>query len=294
MDRNFLLRIGKGILGKRRWAMIWLFCLAVMLSGCGVSGGGDQITKMDEKYLTGQDSTSSPKNQEGNSRKKEKDAPAGKGDSECKSSPSSQATPSKSTKSPANSSPKKSKDKLEKSSREKSSSKNLQTDQNRSDASRKEDSRDSGKREEEDSRDSGKGEEEDKDSGGINCFISIDCKNILSHLSKLKESKKEFVPEDGVILNKMKVTLKPGTSVYDVLYQVCRDRNIHLEAAYTPMYRTYYVEGIHQLYEFDCGDLSGWNYTVNGVQPSKGCSKYLVKEGDVIAWRYSCDGGRDL
>ena len=33
------------------------------------------------------------------------------------------------------------------------------------------------------------------------------------------------------------------------------------------MYNSYYVEGIGNLYEFDCGSESGWMYKVNGWFP---------------------------
>ena len=60
------------------------------------------------------------------------------------------------------------------------------------------------------------------------------------------------------------------------------------------MYNSNYIQGINNLYEFDCGDLSGWQYIVNGWSPNYGCSRYIVKEGDAIEWRYTCDMGRDL
>lgn len=33
------------------------------------------------------------------------------------------------------------------------------------------------------------------------------------------------------------------------------------------MYNSAYIEGINNLYEFDCGELSGWMYKVNGLVP---------------------------
>ena len=53
------------------------------------------------------------------------------------------------------------------------------------------------------------------------------------------------------------------------------------------------IEGIGNLYEFDCGELSGWMYTVNGQAPNYGCSQYQLEDGDVVEWIYSCDMGRD-
>lgn len=126
------------------------------------------------------------------------------------------------------------------------------------------------------------------------CTISIDCITILSNMDDLTSSKAEFVPSDGWILYTSTVEYTPGETVYDVLYRVCRDTGIQMEASYTPAYSSYYVEGINQLYEFDCGNLSGWMYSVNGWFPNYGCSKYAVSDGDVIQWRYTCDLGRDV
>lgn len=126
------------------------------------------------------------------------------------------------------------------------------------------------------------------------CRISIECSTILNNLDDLNNAKSDFVPSDGWILYPSEVEYTPGETVYDVLYRVCRETGIHMEASYTPAYSSYYVEGINQLYEFDCGDLSGWMYSVNGWFPNYGCSKYEVSDGDVIEWRYTCDLGRDV
>lgn len=126
------------------------------------------------------------------------------------------------------------------------------------------------------------------------CTISIECSTILDNMDDLKKSKKDFVPSDGWILYASEVEYTPGETVYDVLYRVCRETDIHMEASYTPAYSSYYVEGINQLYEFDCGSLSGWMYSVNGWFPNYGCSKYEVSDGDVIEWKYTCDLGRDV
>lgn len=126
------------------------------------------------------------------------------------------------------------------------------------------------------------------------CTISIECSTILNNWDDLNEAKADFVPEDGWILYSSVVEYTPGESVYDLLYRVCRDSGIHMSARYTPMYGSYYVEGINQLYEFDCGELSGWMYSVNGWFPNYGCSQYEISDGDVIEWRYTCDLGRDV
>jgi uncharacterized membrane-anchored protein len=55
-----------------------------------------------------------------------------------------------------------------------------------------------------------------------------------------------------------------------------------------------YIQGINNIYEFDAGALSGWMYRVNGWFPNYGASRYVVQQGDVIEWVYTCDLGRDV
>ncbi len=126
------------------------------------------------------------------------------------------------------------------------------------------------------------------------CTISISCETILDNMDKCAESKKTLVPEDGIILPATEVTFSDGESVYDVLQRVCKDNKIHMESSFTPVYNSAYIEGIHNLYEFDVGKLSGWMYAVNGWFPNYGCSRYQLKNGDVVEWCYTCDLGEDL
>ena len=104
----------------------------------------------------------------------------------------------------------------------------------------------------------------------------------------------ELVPSNGIILPKTKVKFYDGESVLDVLKRVCKKEGIHLEASWTPGYNSAYIEGIHNLYEFDCGELSGWMYRVNGWYVLYGSSRYQLKDGDVVEWRYTCELGDDI
>ena len=103
-----------------------------------------------------------------------------------------------------------------------------------------------------------------------------------------------LVPDDGVIYAKKKVKFYEGESVFDVLKRETQKKRIHMESSFTPKYNSAYVEGINNLYEFDAGRYSGWLYKVNGWYPNYGCSRYLLKDGDVVEWQYTCDGGRDV
>lgn len=54
------------------------------------------------------------------------------------------------------------------------------------------------------------------------------------------------------------------------------------------------MRGIQYLYEFSCGPLSGWMYTVNGRFPEMGSGCCSLQDGDEVAWVYTCDLGRDV
>ena len=129
----------------------------------------------------------------------------------------------------------------------------------------------------------------------ITVSIQIRCDNLSKDMSKLTdEGKAPYVPSDGVILSRTKYRCEKGATVYDVLYAVCRNHNIHIESNYTPVYGSYYIEGINHLYEFDAGSESGWMYRVNGRYPDYGCSSYRLADGDSIVWAYTCNLGKDL
>lgn len=126
------------------------------------------------------------------------------------------------------------------------------------------------------------------------CTLSIECKTILDNMDSLDKEKVELVPENGVIMPATTVTFYEGESVFNLLQRETKKNKIHMEFSNTPIYNSAYIEGIHNLYEFDCGELSGWMYKVNEWFPNYGCSRYLIKEGDVIEWVYTCDLGRDV
>ena len=86
----------------------------------------------------------------------------------------------------------------------------------------------------------------------------------------------------------------PDESIFDVLKRVCRENKIHMEFSETPVYQSAYIEGIGNLYEFDCGEGSGWMYRVNGEFPNYGCSRYTLADGDTVEWVYTCDFGADV
>ena len=127
------------------------------------------------------------------------------------------------------------------------------------------------------------------------CTIEVRCDTILDNMGDLAPGKSSCVPANGVILAASTVRFAQGDTVLDVLKAASSATGLQLEYSYTPGYGSYYVEGINNLYEFDCGNESGWMYKVNGWFPNYGCSEYQVRDGDVIVWCYTCKGyGADL
>ena len=126
------------------------------------------------------------------------------------------------------------------------------------------------------------------------CTVFISCATVLDKLALLGPAKAALIPADGVLLATVTVEFSEGESAFDLLRRVTRDAALHFEFALTPALGTAYIEGIGNLYEFDCGELSGWMYSANGVFPSYGCSQYIVQPGDSLRFLYSCDLGEDV
>lgn len=129
-------------------------------------------------------------------------------------------------------------------------------------------------------------------------FISIRCDTIRQNYDKLDKELREgdYLPADGVILPATEVVLRPGDTVFDQLDRVARANRIPMEyqGADENGFGSVYIQGIQYLYEYSCGPLSGWMYRVNGEFPGYGCSRYVLEDGDVVEWVYTCDLGRDI
>lgn len=130
--------------------------------------------------------------------------------------------------------------------------------------------------------------------GPFTCTLSVECGTLLTNLSELDPEKAELVPSDGIILPPAAVHFSEGESAFDVLLKAAIHNQIHLEYSESPLYHSMYIEGIHNLYEFDAGALSGWMYSVNGEFPGFGSSSCILKDGDIIRFLYTCDLGEDV
>ncbi len=128
----------------------------------------------------------------------------------------------------------------------------------------------------------------------LRCTLSVRCDTILDNLSWLDVEKRGLVPSDGVIFVEKEVEFSAGENAFDVLLREMTAAGIHMEFEDTPIYSSIYIEGIGNLYEFDCGELSGWMYRVNGEFPNYGCSRYELRNGDKVEFIYTCNLGSDI
>ena len=124
--------------------------------------------------------------------------------------------------------------------------------------------------------------------------MSVRCDTIFDNISQFDKEKVTILPPDGVIFPKTKVVFYEGESIFNVLTRELKKNKIQFDFGNTPMYNTIYIKGIFNIYEHDCGELSGWMYKVNGWFPNYGCSRYQLKAGDEIEWVYTCDLGNDV
>lgn len=128
----------------------------------------------------------------------------------------------------------------------------------------------------------------------ITVTLEIRCDVLLNHLDQLKEEKRALVPESGVLLSTGPITAYEGDTVFDLLRRELIARKLQFEYTDANIYKSAYIEGICNLYEFDCGPKSGWVYSVNGQFPNLGCSGYTLSDGDRVVFAYTRDLGKDV
>lgn len=107
----------------------------------------------------------------------------------------------------------------------------------------------------------------------ITVTFSVTCKNALANGAD--------VPQSGYIIGQTEITLKNGQTVFDALEAACDKNGVSLRYQSES-----YITEIGGLAEKDCGGASGWMYRVNGTNPRKAASKYVLKDGDTVEWYY--------
>ncbi|MGH4123455.1 MAG: DUF4430 domain-containing protein [Clostridium sp.] len=99
---------------------------------------------------------------------------------------------------------------------------------------------------------------------------------------------------EGYTIQTINIELQPDDTAWTVLKRELDNRSLKCDFEWTEKYGSVYVQSIEEDGEFDHGPCSGWMYNVNGTYPNFGASKYILKDGDILQWRYTTDLGADL
>ncbi len=138
------------------------------------------------------------------------------------------------------------------------------------------------------------------------CYVTIDMTTALDNLSAFTTAKASFIPSSGILLEKTKVYYTDGDTLFDAILAACSDNvcsdnckyckssGIQIEYQYTPAYNSYYIEGVHQIYEMDGGVMSGWMVYVNNQAIASSASTIEIQNGDNIILAYTCSMGSDI
>lgn len=121
----------------------------------------------------------------------------------------------------------------------------------------------------------------------ITCTIEIRCDNAAAKKDTITNPGiRDAIPDDGTILEVTAYSGVEGFSVYDVLAAVTAMHNPVIPIAAQKTSMGVYVASINNLAQTNVGPNSGWMYWVNGQAPNYTCGRYIVKDGDVIQWKY--------
>ena len=119
--------------------------------------------------------------------------------------------------------------------------------------------------------------------------ITDPVKTVLSIRCDTVAGEKDYIPKDGIILEKYEVTINKGQTAYDQLISAVKKKSIHIDVAGGS-----YVAGIANIYELDFGDLSGWMFRVNGEFSDVNSNEKVLSEGDFVEWLYTKNIGKDI
>lgn len=114
------------------------------------------------------------------------------------------------------------------------------------------------------------------------CNLEVECTEVVENIEDLDAEKVDIIPNDGYLIKSTDIYFSEGESVMDVLVREMKERKIPFEKSGN------YVSGINNLYASDCGEMSGWIYTVNGESPTVDMESYKLKEGDKIVVKFIC------
>lgn len=98
----------------------------------------------------------------------------------------------------------------------------------------------------------------------------------------------------GYVISTVQVELQSNDTAWTLLKRELDKRGISCKYIWSEQYGSVYLQSIDGDGEFDHGSGSGWMYAVNSIYPNYGATKYILKDGDKLQWRYTTNLGADL
>jgi len=111
--------------------------------------------------------------------------------------------------------------------------------------------------------------------------ITTQIKSVFIKESPLNENIKNVSTILQVIDKSYSVKTEEGVSVYDVMKDAENDGFSFEGKEYPSM--GFFVEKINGIKN---GEKGYWIYYVNGIKASVGISNYIIKDGDIISWKF--------
>lgn len=130
--------------------------------------------------------------------------------------------------------------------------------------------------------------------GSLRVEVMAECQAALAGINKIDASVNppDVIPADGIVLSRTEVLLPEKATAFDALVEAARQQRVRVD--YTGSSFGAYISGIGGIYELGFGDTSGWMYRVNGEFPDIACGSFVLNEGDVVEFIYTCDLGSDI
>jgi len=111
--------------------------------------------------------------------------------------------------------------------------------------------------------------------------IKTQIKSVFIKESPLNENVKNVSTTLQVLDKSYSVKTEEGVSVYDVMKDAESDGFSFEGKEYPSM--GFFVEKINEIKN---GEGGYWIYYVNGIKASVGISNYIIKDGDIINWKF--------
>jgi hypothetical protein len=75
-----------------------------------------------------------------------------------------------------------------------------------------------------------------------------------------------------------------NNTVAELLFECAKHFNLTIKKTYWEGYKSYLIEAINGIENGE--NNMYWQYYVNGEYANVGCSNYLLKDNDVVIWRF--------